>query len=174
MTLGPQRYLTLAEIMERQKTHWLRRAEVPLEHYFSLPLPTGRWSEPGFSCYAAPALRRRGEQTRVSPPDRWMVYAANSGLLVLYAKVTAVPYAQDLPAEPETVPVPQGGIAQLKEELAEIDELVERLAPWFFEGQSGDADQRRQLAALLRSHQPGRLGEWQRALNSDFFGWLHA
>jgi hypothetical protein len=174
MTLGPERYLTLAEVMERQKTHWLRRAEVPIEHYVSLPLPTSRWSEPGFASYGAPALRRRGESTSVSPPDRWMVYAASSGRLVVYALCAAVPYAQELPAEPATVPAPQGGIAQIKEQLAEIEELAERLTPRFFAGQPGDAGQRRQFAALLRSYQPGRLGEWQRALNSDFFDWLDA
>src|SRR5262245_20801084 len=132
MTLGPQRYLTLAEIMERQKTHWLRRAEVPMESYFSLPLPTTRWSEPSFACYAAPALRRRDEPTRVSPPGWYMAYGATSGQVVIFAKYGAAPYAEELPAEPETLPVPQGEIAQVKERLAEIDELAERLAPRFF------------------------------------------
>jgi hypothetical protein len=174
MTLGTQRHLTLAEVMERQKTHWLRQAEVPLEHYVSILLPTTRWSEAGFACYAAPALRRRGEPTRVSPPDRYWAVAANGGRLLVYALCAAVPYADDLPAEPQVVPVPQGSIAELKEQLAEIGELAGFLAPRFFAGQPGDHERRRELVALLQAHLPGRLWDWQQALTSDFLRWLTA
>lgn len=172
MTLGPQQRLALAEVMERQKTHWLRRAEVPIEHYVSIPLPTTRWAEAGFACYAAPALRRRGERTRVSPPDRWWVVAASGGHLLVYALCAAVPYAEELPAEPEIMPAPRGGIAELKDQLAEIGELAEKLAPRFFAGQPGDADRRQRLTALLQSQLPGRMWQWQAALTPDFLEWL--
>ncbi len=174
MTLGPQRYLTMAEVMERQKTHWLRRAEVPIEHYVSIPLPTTRWAEPGFACFAAPALRRRGERTRISPPVQWWVVAANGGHLIVYARFAAVPYAQELPTEPEIMPTPQGSIAELKDQLAEIGELAGKLATRFFAGQPGETDQRRRLAALLQSHLPGRVGEWQAGLTPEFLDWVNA
>jgi hypothetical protein len=174
MTLGPERHLTLAEVMERQKTHWLRQAEVPIEHYVSIPLPTTRWAGAGYACYAAPALRRRGEPTSVSPPTHWWVVAANGGHLVVYALYAAVPYAQDLPAGPEIMRAPAGSIAEIKDQIAEIGELAEKLVPQFFAGQPGDADRRLRLAALLQSHMPGRVGEWQRALTPEFWAFLEA
>ena len=174
MTLGPERHLTLAEVMERQKTHWLRRAEVPLEHHVSILLPTKRWSEAGFACYAGPALRRPGEPTRVSRPDRYWAVAANGGRLLVYALCAAAPYAEDLPAEPQVVPAPQGSIAELKEQLAEIGELAGLLAPRFFDGQPGDQERRRELMALLQAQLPGRLWDWQQGLTGDFLGWLTA
>ncbi len=76
----------------------------------------------------------------------------------------------------QTVAIPEEHrtIRQIKNDLAEIDVLLEGLAPSFFVGERGEDNEREHLRSLLSHHIPDVLKPQYRALTPDFFAWLES
>ncbi len=172
MTTKPSGLLTFTEARQRLRTHPLRLAEIPQEFAVSLPLPTRRWREPAYAVFAGPAIRRPGQPTEHDPPDRWWVMAAQSGHTLIYA-LTRVQHFCDTPCGRVAVS-PQGTLVEVQQALERAAASLDRLAPLFFVGEPGGADDRRALYQALASLVPPPLLPQYRALTPDFFAWLEA
>jgi hypothetical protein len=166
------RWLSLTEIRERLKTHSLLRAEVPIEHYISIPLPTKRWAGPAYACFASPASRRPGQPVVQGAPDRWWVMSAHGGSLIIYALWDVFPYAEVAGWTTVTLPPVTRSIAEQQQDMASIELLMNTLAPAFFGGESSDTRTRKALLEALAAHLPEPLLPQYRALAPDFFAWL--
>jgi hypothetical protein len=152
--------------------HPVRRAEVPVEHMTSLPMPTARWGAPGYAGFACPARRRPGEPLTVRPPDRWWLLGARHGELIAYARTSAVPFGVPPSAERVTLPPVTRPVAAVLEDLRVLDETMERAAGPFFDGEPGDPVFRADLRELVRAQVPAEILGWYQALAPDFFSWL--
>ena len=172
MSVTPTRWLRLSEVRQRLQNSYLRTSEIPIEHHVALPLPTRRWAGPGYAAFANPALRVPGQPTEMAAPDRWWVVSARGGGLVIYALAEALPFAEGIAPGPFAVPAPNRSLAELAQDLETIVELVDTLAPVFFDGQAADPRTRRALAEALTSHFAPPLLPLYRALVPDFFAWL--
>jgi hypothetical protein len=167
-------YMSMTEVSQRQRTHPLRLAEVPVEHAISLPLPTRRWGAPAYACFAAPAVRRPENPPQQSPPDRWWAMGAKNGRLLAYALCQAVPFADSSGWCTVTLPEVGLSLAELRQALADLEAQVTRLAPVFFNGERGDLAARKALSESLERCLPAPLLPQYRALVPDFFAWLEA
>jgi len=149
-------------------------AGVPIEHFKSIPLPTTRWSTPGFVSFAAPCTRRPGQPLQLAPPDRWWVMGARSRSLVAYNLVSAVPFTGETIDERVTLPVPDRSMQAILEDFAVLDELVDQILPAFFADQNADATIRQDVLHSLGALIPDEVIGWYRLLAPDFFHWLEA
>lgn len=152
--------------------HQVRQAEVPVEHFLSLPLPTRRWTVPAYAGFAAPALRRPRQPLEVGFPDRWWGIRADRPVLLQYALTEVQPFGESLPAGPVTVTAARTSVAQLKEDLRVFTELMDDAVPFFFTDAEIDGDLRSDLGEALDAVLPSALTDWCRALAPDFFSWL--
>ena len=148
-----------------------RAAEVPVEHAVSLPLPTGRAGAPGYAQFAAPAVRRPGAPTVQSAPDRWWVLGAESRSVLVYARVSAVPFGA--PAfDRQEVPSPAPDLAAAQRAQAEFTAAVAAVTGPFFAAAPAPAAARAAVPATLARAVPAALVPVYRALAPDFFTWL--
>ena len=170
---SPQ-WLSLTEIRKRWSVHGMRRSDIPVEHYLSLPLPTTRWGEPGYTSFASPALRRPGQPPQIGTPDRWWALSAQGGGLLIYALWRVLPYAEEVQWTSVTLPPVARTVPEQQQELEVLEDLLNGLAPPFFTGEAGEGAVRRAAADLLKAHVPAPLLPWYRALTPDFFTWLEA
>jgi hypothetical protein len=152
--------------------HPVRRAEVPVEHAVSLPVPTLRWSVASFAGFAGPALRAPRQPLRLAPPDRWWAIDAGRCRLVAYGLAAALPFGAG--AGPEPVAVDRGGrsLDAVEDDLRRLDELMDRAAAPFLSGAQGEAEVRGDLLEVLTLNVTDAVLPWYRALAPDFFGWL--
>jgi hypothetical protein len=174
MELPEPSWLTYRQAREQQRSHPLRLAEVPVEHAVSLPLPTLRWGTPAYAQFAAPALRSPEGPQQEGPPDRWWALDARSGRLLVYALVSAVPFAAGAPLEAVTLPPAGCTLDELRRRHAQLEGVLGGLSPEFFAGRQGDPAARRQAADLLAAVIPAALLGRYRAFAPDFFAWLEA
>jgi hypothetical protein len=164
--------LPYPRVREAFGSHPVRAAEVPVEHAVSLPLPSLRWTVPGFAVFAGPAVRRPGQPPRLGTPDRWWVLDASRAGLVAYNLVTAAPFAADLPPGPVDVAPTVRSLAETREDLRVFDELLDAAVGDFFAGTAADAGLRRALLDTVTAVLPGGTQPWYEALTPDFFAWL--
>lgn len=164
--------LPLAELEQRFMAHPLKTAELPIGHYISLPLPTQRWQSPAFARFASPARRGPAIPTDVAPPDRWWAMSARSGGLVVYALMTAIPYAENHQWHSVTLPVPTLSIDELRAQRAALHEVLDTVSGPFFASEPGNTALRRQLLTMLHESLSEPLLVWHQALVPDFFTWL--
>jgi hypothetical protein len=169
-----------ARVRKEFGEHAVRWAEVPVEHSISLPMPTTRWTEPGYAGFASPALRAPRQPLRLRAPDRWWVLGARHGELLAYGRTSVTGLggtAEPGPAaaEPPTVVVPPATrpVAALLEDLRVLDEAMDQAAGPFFRGEAYDAALRSDLLEIIRAQvrTPAVLA-WYEALTPDFFTWL--
>jgi hypothetical protein len=168
----PSRWLSLAEVRERMKTHSLLRSEVPVEHSISFPLPTKRWIGPAYAYFASPVTRRPGQPVEQGAPDRWWVVNAHGGGIIVYALWKAIPYSEGVQWTTVTLPPVTRSIAEQQQEIATIELLMDTLAPAFFMGEPGDPGTRKALVEVLMAYLQKPLLPQYRALTPDFFAWL--
>lgn len=168
------RLLPYEQIRKEFAGHPVRQAEVPVEHSVSLPLPTLRWGAPAYAVFAGPARRVPGSPLELSTPDRWWALAAGGHRMLAYGLVSAVPFADELPPGPVTVVPAARSVAQAREGLRVLGELMDEAAPLFFRGEPGDETVRRDLAEALSAEIAEALRPWYAALVPDFFAWLEA
>ncbi len=166
--------LPYSRVRKEFGVHPLRRAEIPVEHFVSLLMPTMRWGAPGYAGFAAPARRVPGAPRALRAPDRWWAVAAAGGSLLAYALVGAVPFAGDLGQQQVTVPAPTRSVAGIEEDLLVIDQLMDQACPAFFAGQAAQATLRQDLLEAVRGHVSEEVLPWYQALAPDLFGWLLA
>lgn len=171
-----QNLIPYARMRKEAGEHAVRRAEVPVEHSISLPMPTTRWTVPGYAGFASPALRAPRQPLRLRQPDRWWLFDASYGQLLAYGRTSVLPfgYEQAWPAqETVTLPAVTRPVAAVLEDLRVLDETMERAIGPFFSSEPGDAGLRADLAAIIseQAGAPEVLG-WYRALVPDFFHWL--
>jgi hypothetical protein len=169
-------WLSYAQARERQRSQALRQSDVPIEHAVSLPLPTRRWGDGGYAQFAAPCSRAPDRPTVQSPPDRWWVFDAKSGHLIVYALTSAIAFPADSASQftsVELLPMKES-IAAMRDSLAVLDTVMEHIVRDFFHGHPGDPEARRHVAALLSAVVPTALIPRYRALVPDFFVWLDA
>lgn len=165
-------WLSYRELLRRQSIHAMRESEVPSEHAISLGLPTRRWLRPGYAFFASPAVRRPGTPPRQHPPDRWWVLDARTGHLIVYALAVAIPFTDAAGWEVVTLPDLSLDVYEQRDRHARLAELMDRVAPSFFRGESGSVDDRKGLADALAALIPGSLTPQYRALVPEFFSWL--
>jgi hypothetical protein len=152
--------------------HQIRIAEVPVEHFISQALPTLRWSRPAYAGFAGPAMRIPGQPFKLGTPDRWWAISADHGRLLAYALVSAVPFAESIPAGPVTVQPVVQSLSAVEEGHRLLAQLLTGLAPAFFGGENGDAAARDELAEIIGQFLHAEAMPWYRALTPDFFSWL--
>jgi hypothetical protein len=152
--------------------HRIRTAEVPIEYFVSQPLPTLRWSRPAYAGFAGPARRIPGQPPKLGAPDRWWAISADHGRLLAYALVSAVPFAESIPAGPVTFRAADRSLSAVREGRRLLAELLTGLAPAFFGREDGDAAARDELAEVISQVLHAEAMPWYRALTPDFFGWL--
>jgi hypothetical protein len=167
----PQPLLPYADLRRGFAHPAVRDAEVPTGHSVSLPVPTLRQGVAGYAGFAGPALRRPGVPLRLGTPDRWWVVDAGRGALLSYGRTAAIPFADDLPAGPVTVDLGRT-VAEAREDLAVLTELIDTVAPRFFAGDDADPAARRATADQLTAVVGAGTVAWYRALAPDFFAWL--
>ncbi len=163
--------LPYSEIRERMRAHPLRQVEIPVEHAVSLAMPTRRFGAPGYAYFASPTTRRVGEPVRQSPPDRWWVLSAQTGRLLIYSLVEVQPFAEPEWAACQLPPVLLS-VAELRQALENIEQLLDQVVPGFFAGRAGDRATLRALSDLLAVHLPVPMLPQYKALAADFFAWL--
>jgi hypothetical protein len=164
-------FLRYSEIRKRLHAHFLAQSEVPVEHAVSLPLPTRRCGMPGYAFFASPAVRLSGKPVEQGAPDRWWVFGAENGRLLLYALCSAVPFGPGTWPSGVLSPV-KGTIAELQAGFKNLEGLMDPLALEFFDREVGSPDARRELKQALESISPRELLPQYRSLASDFFDWM--
>lgn len=152
--------------------HPLRRTEIPVEHFVSLPLPTLRWGAPGFAVFAAPALRRPRQPMRVDTPDRWWALGGGRARVLGYALCSAVPFAAGSLGGPVTVAPGGRPLSAVRDDQRLLDGLFDQCLPEFLGGRDDAPGPRAELAAVLPLLLAPALAPWARALAPDFFSWL--
>ncbi|WP_327046604.1 hypothetical protein OG320_01495 [Microbispora sp. NBC_01189] len=168
------RLLPYEQIRKEFTGHPLRQSEVPVEHAVSLPLPTLRWSAPAYAVFAGAARRAPGSPPELSTPDRWWALAASGRHVLAYNLVSAVPFTDDLPPGPVSPATAPRSIAQAREGLRVVGELMDEAAPLFFRGETGAGTLRSDLTEALAAEISPEVRPWYRALVPDFFAWLEA
>ena len=169
MELSPSSWLTFGQALDLQRTHPVRRTEVPVEFALSLPVPTCRWRQPSYAQFAAPMVRRPEEVPICSAPDRWWALDAASGQLMVYARVTVFPLASDLTFEASPLPPAAPTLAELRRLNSELAQALDGVIPDFFAGQPGDPAAWRRVAELMKAVIPAPLWPLYLALAPDFF-----
>lgn len=149
-------------------------SDVPTEHYKSLPLPTLRWSAAGYASFASPCTRMPGHPLELSAPDRWWVRGAHTRGLVAYNLTVAVQFSADLDPTRLILSMSERTLAARIEDFTVFDELMDRVAPAFFAGETTDSILRQDAMQSLTALLPVGLTPWHRALAADFFEWLAA
>ncbi len=170
-TVQPQ-WLNYTAILQRQRTHAIRLSEIPVEHVVSLPIPTKRWVESGYAFFASPARRISGQPLLQSSPDRWCVFSAIGGAIIIYCLWNAHPFASVTNFENCEMLSTNRTISQLKTTLNTIEELMNTLALNFFAGEPGDPQTRKALAETMKDYFTTSLLNQYQALAPDFFQWL--
>jgi hypothetical protein len=159
-------------------THPIRKSEVPIESYISLPLPTLRWHMAAWASFAAPSIRRTDQPFRLGLPDRWWAIDARAGRLAAYAKESVIA-ALGVDATSASL---TDGLIELKPTTRSIEEQrsnLTRLASafdlitdFFFEGRAAPGSNRREADAALRAAVPEELLPFYRGLAPDFCSWI--
>jgi hypothetical protein len=172
MSATQPNWLNYTKILQYQRAHALRQSEIPVEHAVSLPVPTKRWKEPGYAFFASPALRIPGRPMEQDTPDRWCVLTASGGHLILYALCEAFSFTAGAKFERLTLPSESRSIIELKQELVNLETLMNLLVSPFFAGETGYDESRKALLESLQAYLPEPLLPQYRALAPDFFAWL--
>jgi hypothetical protein len=160
-------------------SHSLRSSEIPIESYASLPMPSLRWKQPTWACFAAPSLMRPG-QNRIGLPDRWWAIDAKSGRLAAYAREDIV---SALHLDANAVDVVDG-IVEIKptghtfEEVQDargrVGTAIALVSEAFFEQRPAPGSNRAKVIAALDAALPREILALHRALAPDFFAWLES
>lgn len=151
-----------------------RESEVPSGYAVSLALPTRRWFGPGFAYFASPATRRPGEPVQQKSPDRWWVVDAHTGRVIAYALVAAIPFHEGLPWGDVQWTASSASIPQQRDAYERLAIVIDRIAPFFFRGETLPSAERKALTDVLAELIPAALMVQYRALVPDFFSWLEA
>lgn len=177
--MTPQQGFTPAPYEQIRKNfveHAVRHAEVPIEHAISLPIPTLRWSLPGFAGFAGPAVRVPGRPLRLAPPDRWWALHAEGRHLIGYALIKALPFSDKLGTNEAIVDRPGRSITDLQEDLQLLTQLMDQAVPPFFAGSKAgskiDPAIGGDLLEVLTAHVTDAVTPWYQRLAPDFFQWL--
>jgi hypothetical protein len=150
------------------------RAELPVEFASSFPVPTLRLGRPAWAAFAGPASRRRGQPLRLWAPDRWWALDQWGHSLVLYALVSAQPFGAEVEPGPVEVSPPAPDVASYDEDQRVLAELMDSVAPTFFNQGELAKPARSALLEHLSVQLVGPAVVWYRPLAPDFFAWLEA
>jgi hypothetical protein len=153
--------------------HPVRRADVPVQHALSLPVPTRRWGRPAWAGFAGAAHRVPDRPLRLAVPDRWWALLADRPRLLAYNLTAAAPFT-DAALTPVEVDHRDRTVTDLREDLRQLDELMDAVAPAFLADRAGRelAEPCGDLAEVFSAYVTAAALGWYRALAPDFFGWL--
>lgn len=166
--------LGYADVQKWLQQHPLRQTEIPTEHAVSLPMPTRRWGEPAYSFFACPAERRPGQPPRHDAPDRWWVFSAKGGQVLIYTLSRFFSFAGGQRWDTITVSPASESVVVLQQMVQDIRQMMDAVIPAFFADTEGDAEIRAALhGVLVRFLSPPLLAQY-RALAPDYFQWLEA
>jgi hypothetical protein len=168
---APMTYATARTEFARQG---VRGTDVPMEHSLSLPVPTRRWTRPGFAGFACPVNRVPRQPLRLGPPDRWWAIQAHRPRLLVYGLTAALPFA-DTAFETVTVDRGDRSLARLAEDLRQLDELMDRVVEPFLAGEPAAATEatlRADLLGVFTANVTEAVLPRYTALAPDFFTWL--
>jgi hypothetical protein len=164
------KFLSLSAVLQRQND--LRKFVVPVEQSSSLPLPTFRCHGPGFASFASAAIGSPGQPMEQDVPNRWWVFDAKNGKLLLFAITQAMPFSDDKSWKPIAIESRFATVSEMQKAQQEIEGLVDELAPLFFAHQQAAAEKRAALLEALHRYVPPELMPQYQALVPDFFKWL--
>jgi hypothetical protein len=168
------RWLTPSEIRKRTRVHPLRLADIPIESYASLPLPTLRWHNPAYALWIGPKNQGLGKPLLIGAPDRWWVLGATRGRTLIYALWSACAFGTDVPRATAAIPVVSRSDEEHRQRLAHIESQLADLADVYFSSAQGDHEARQSFLMTFADYVPAALVPWYRALTPDFFAWLES
>jgi len=164
--------MSLQDAFAQMKNGALRRNEIPVGHYLSLPVPTLRFRRPAFAFFAAPAIHQPGQSAQALVPDRWWAVDAATKRLVVYAMDFAMPLVS-IPATDDSVAdAPDVDIAMLEEALRNAVSLLDEAGARFFAGAPASAAVAEQLGRDIALLTPPVLRSFYESIAPDFFAWL--
>jgi hypothetical protein len=163
--------LSYLDAVARSRTGATRQVEVPIGHAVSLPMPTRCFGIPAYAAFASPAVREPEKPVLQGPPDRWWLLDAHTGAVALFALWSIYRFAET-PFATVTLPHPVGTVAELRQELTDIQTQMDALAPRFLRSENGEPDARHLLYQALKGRIPQVLWSQYEALAPDFLGWL--
>ena len=163
----PTKTIPLSDAATRLLRHPIVAAEIPVEAFQSLLLPTRRLGFPAYAFFAAPARRVPGQPLEVGTPRRWGALLAESGSLALFALTSAVPLG-DVSMENAVLPLDARTLAEAKAAKERLTGLLDGAADLFFENGTVPAG----LSAAFAEVVPDALRPHYRALAPDFMAAL--
>lgn len=166
------RYLSPTEFKSVFQKHLLRSHEIPSNCGVSFPLPTNRWSEPGYIVMCSPIAPPRGDiPPRQGAPESWGVFAAQGGRLLLFARTKVFPFTSDDILEVELTPLSKS-IGEIQAGFARLEQILEMLTPLYFRNEHADSAFRTAFVKTFESVISPVLIPQYRKLAPDFFAWL--
>jgi hypothetical protein len=149
-------------------------SEVPIQSYVSIPLPTKRFGRAAFASFSCPEHLVIGQKPQVGPPDRWWLFDERAEHLLCYSITAVTPFAQPMPLPGADGAPPKATVDEKARSLAELEALIDGIAPPFFNGGESSREQRLDISLRLSSYVGAELLPYYKALAPDFFDWLDA
>jgi hypothetical protein len=156
-------------IHRAMNSHYLRRFEIPLEDFVSLPAPTFLDGRPAFAFYCCPMKRQPDTAAMAGAITRTWAIAAEGGRLLSFNWLTA-----------KTAPAVRAGIVKMASAEDTVDSVLERLeafAPIMDQAAAAFFDRQlaRQGPLLLQEFERTTgavFTPYYRSIAPDFFAWL--
>lgn len=163
--------LAYSDVVAGSRKVTSRQGEVPIGHAVSLPMPTRRFGFPAYAAFASPAVREPEQAVVQGPPDRWWLLDARTGGVALFALCSVFRFVESAFGK-VVLPHPLGTVAELRQQLNEIQNQMDKLAPCFLRGEDGEPEARHRLHQALKNRIPDVLWLQYESLAPDFLAWL--
>lgn len=147
-------------------------SEVPIQSYVSIPLPTKRFGQSGFASFSCPEHLVVGQKPEIAPPDRWWLVDERAEHLLCYSITAVTPFAQPMPRPGSGDAPAQRSVEEKARLLAQLEALIDEIAPAFLNGDAVSAEKRLELFRRLSDYFGAELLPYYQALTPDFFAWL--
>jgi hypothetical protein len=165
--------LTYSDVLSGKRINIRQQVDLPIGHSVSLMLPTLRFGVAGYAAFASPTVRGKENAVRQSPPDRWWLLDARRGTVAVFS-LCSIHHFTDARFETVVLSRDMGTVSELRQQLEELRQQMDVLAPLFFQRQEpADPEARPRLFSLLKSRIPEPLFTQHEAIAPDFFAWIN-
>jgi hypothetical protein len=143
--------------------------EVPIQSYISIPLPTKRFGQSAFASFSCPEHLVIGQKPDIAPPDRWWLFDERAEHLLCYSVTAVAPFAQPMPRPGSGDAPAKVSVAEQARSLAELEALIDEIAPAFFKGDISPPEQRSEVSLRLSSYVGAELLPLLQSSGARFF-----
>ena len=126
---------------------------------------------PGYVMFASPMTLNPGIPAVQAAPDRWWVFSAQGGSLILYSLCKVYPFV-DMQGWKRVTATAGISAEEKRADLKVFEDLMNEMAPAFFADEAVDSSRLTALAAAIERIVPKEILLQYRALAPDFFKWL--